>query len=233
MVSHSRALARAAIDLASAMVPEGLLPVVVAAAGLDDGGLGTDAARVAEVVGGADGGEGVLVLVDLGSAVLSAEMGLEFCDPEVAGRARLSPAPLVEGLIAAVVAAASGASVEECDARARRALAPKEEHLAGGPARRVEHPPGDASAWSTTVDLPHGLHARPAASVAVALSSLDAFVVLRNARTGAEAVGTSAMELMGLDLRSGDTLEADLSGRETDAARAVLAELAARRFGAG
>lgn len=249
VVSHSAALAAAAIELACAMVPDGSRPVVLPAAGLADGSLGTDAARVAWAVGEADAGEGVLVLVDLGSAVLSAELALEFCDPEVAARAVVSPAPLVEGLVAAVVAAASGASVAACDAAARRGLAAKEEHLGGGrdtqspdeedasegvPGVRkvsVAAPGGTPLTWSTTIDLPHGLHARPAVSLALALAGLDARVVARNARTGATADASSPIELMGLDVRAGDTLAATITGTQAAAARSVLERAAADRFG--
>ena len=78
VVSHSAALADAAIAVALAMVPEGSRPVVLAAAGLPDGGLGTDAASVAEAVGEADDGEGVLLLVDLGSAVVGEYLTARF-----------------------------------------------------------------------------------------------------------------------------------------------------------
>lgn len=247
VVSHSAALADAAIAVALAMVPEGSRPVVLAAAGLPDGGLGTDAASVAEAVGEADDGEGVLLLVDLGSAVLSAEMGLEFCSPEVAARAVISAAPLVEGLVAAVVAAASGVSVAECDVAARRGSLGKEEHLGVGGADTHPCHAGDAGVspvdvtkvsvgpptltWSTTIDLPQGLHARPAASVALALAGLDAQVMATNPRTGATADASSPVELMGLDLREGDVLEATITGTDAAAARSALDRAAAGRFG--
>lgn len=253
VVSHSRALALAAIELATAMVPQGSRPVVLAAAGLAGGGLGTDAAAVAEAVVEADAGEGVLLLVDLGSAVLSAEMALEFCDPDVAERAVISPAPLVEGLVAAVVAAAAGGPVRACDLAARRGLLGKEEHVGAGGADGVggadTHPchardagmsPVDVTkvsvgpptlTWSTTIDLPQGLHARPAASVALALAGLDATVTATNARTGATADASSPVELMGLDLREGDVLEATITGEDAAAARSALERAAAGRFG--
>lgn len=80
VVSHSAPLAEAAAALALEMTPSDP-PRVVLAAGTADGGTGTDAMRVAEAIGeaAAEGG-GVLVLMDLGSAVLSAEMALEFAD---------------------------------------------------------------------------------------------------------------------------------------------------------
>ena len=75
------------------------------AAGTAEGALGTDAMAIVEAVGRADDGEGVVVLMDLGSAVMSAQTAVEFLDPEVAERTRLLAAPLVEGLFAAYSAA--------------------------------------------------------------------------------------------------------------------------------
>ena len=97
LVSHSRELARAALELAVGLVP-GLDVRVELAAGLSGGGLGTDATEIAAAVGRADDGDGILVLADLGSGIMSAETALELLDPGVAARVRLSPAPLVEGL---------------------------------------------------------------------------------------------------------------------------------------
>ncbi|NEM08438.1 dihydroxyacetone kinase phosphoryl donor subunit DhaM [Geodermatophilus normandii] len=128
VVSHSRALADAAVELARQMLPGRELAVAVAA-GTEDGGLGTDAAAVADAIGQADSGEGVVVLMDLGSAVLSAETALEFLDDDVRSRVTLSAAPLVEGLVGAVVVAASGASRQAVAAEAERGLAPKQAHL--------------------------------------------------------------------------------------------------------
>ena len=87
VVSHSRALAHAALDLARQMV-HGAGPRTAVAAGLDDGGLGTDAMAVARAIEAVDGPAGVVVLMDLGSAVMSAEMALELADdPTLAERA--------------------------------------------------------------------------------------------------------------------------------------------------
>ncbi|MGC4937373.1 dihydroxyacetone kinase phosphoryl donor subunit DhaM [Kribbella sp. DT2] len=129
VVSHSRALAEAAVGLASEMVAADNRPVIAVAAGLDETTFGTDAAAVAEAIAAVDGPDGVLVLLDLGSAVLSAEMALEFVDPETAERVKLSSAPLVEGLVAAVVTASTGASLDAVAAEAGRGLSGKQDHL--------------------------------------------------------------------------------------------------------
>ena len=132
VVSHSRALADAAVVLARGMLPGRELAVEVAAGDID-GGLGTDAVAIADAMTAADSGDGVVVLMDLGSAVLSAETALDLLDRDVRERVVLSPAPLVEGLIGAVVTAAAGAARAQVAAEALRGLAPKQAHLSGAP----------------------------------------------------------------------------------------------------
>ena len=106
LVSHSARLADGAADLA-AQVSGGTV-AVAAAGGTDDGGLGTSAAKVERAVRRADGGAGVLVLADLGSAVLTARAMLgDLPDVTVA----LADAPFVEGAVAATVTAAGGADL--------------------------------------------------------------------------------------------------------------------------
>jgi len=106
LVSHSVLLADGAADLA-AQVSGGTV-AVAAAGGTDDGGLGTSAAKVERAVRRADGGAGVLVLADLGSAVLTVRAMLgDLPDVTVA----LADAPFVEGAVAATVTAAGGADL--------------------------------------------------------------------------------------------------------------------------
>ncbi len=133
VVTHSRALADAAVELARGMLPGRDLAAEVAAGDID-GGLGTDATAIAEAMTAVDSGDGVVVLMDLGSAVLSAETALDLLDDDARERVVLSPAPLVEGLVGAVVTAAAGASRAQVAAEALRGLAPKQAHLSGGPA---------------------------------------------------------------------------------------------------
>src|SRR5207249_3499381 len=110
-------LADAAVALAREMAPGDL--AIEVAAGLDEHTFGTDAVAIAEAMRAADAGAGVVVLMDLGSAVLSAELALDLLDdPELRERVLLCPAPLVEGLVVAAVAAAGGASRDEVAAEA-------------------------------------------------------------------------------------------------------------------
>jgi dihydroxyacetone kinase phosphotransfer subunit len=110
VVSHSAELARATVELATRLAnlsPDG--PRLVPAGGMEDGSLGTDAVRVADAIGQADAGRGVVVLADLGSAVLSAATAIdELLAPEQAERVRISNGPLVEGCFIAAVQASAG-----------------------------------------------------------------------------------------------------------------------------
>ena len=108
LVSHSRALAEAALDLARRLIVAVDVPVELAA-GLTDGELGTDPGAVVSAVERlADRCDGVLVLADLGSGIMSVEMALEMLEPALAERTRLSAAPFVEGLLGAYGAAGIG-----------------------------------------------------------------------------------------------------------------------------
>ena len=106
IVSHSRQIASGAAELAGQMAgPE----VRIEAAGGDvDGGLGTDGARVREAIDAADSGDGVVILGDLGSAILTVRAVLD----GDSATARLADAPLIEGTVAAAVAASAGMDLE-------------------------------------------------------------------------------------------------------------------------
>jgi dihydroxyacetone kinase phosphotransfer subunit len=118
LVSHSAALAEGAAELAS-QVAGGTVPVIPAG-GTDDGGLGTSAAKVTQAIKQADRGAGVLVVPDLGSAVLTVRALL--ADPDdLPGPVELVDAPFIEGVVAATVIAAAGADIAAVRAAAEEA----------------------------------------------------------------------------------------------------------------
>lgn len=109
LLSHSRALAEGTAELAGQLAG-GNVPVV-AVGGTDDGGLGTSPDRLAEAVRSADRGAGVVVVPDLGSAVLVARMLLDDLaedEPDRLTSIRVADAPFVEGAVAAAVLAGAG-----------------------------------------------------------------------------------------------------------------------------
>lgn len=106
VVSHSERLAEGVCEVAAEMASDA---PIVPAGGTDDGGIGTSVERVTEAIETADDGAGAVVLVDLGSAVMSAEMAIE----QSANEAVIADAPLVEGAVnAAVSATGSKATME-------------------------------------------------------------------------------------------------------------------------
>jgi phosphoenolpyruvate---glycerone phosphotransferase subunit DhaM len=109
VASHSAKIAEGVVELAGQMA--GSEVRLIAAGGAIDGSLGTDATRIGEAIAQADSGAGVVVLADLGSAVLSAKMALDMVPPETAARTKLSGGPLVEGAVVAAVQASIGDSL--------------------------------------------------------------------------------------------------------------------------
>jgi phosphoenolpyruvate---glycerone phosphotransferase subunit DhaM len=211
VVSHSEKIADGAVELAAQMAPD---VVIVAAGGTSDGRIGTSLEKVLAALDQAAGSDGAVILTDLGSAVMTAESALEFAD-NPAGVV-LADAPLVEGLVAAAVAAQGGADLQAV----RRAA-----ETAGGPLRRTDVPPqqvveegsvtGQGPACTGEFELINqaGMHARPAAKIAGGLSSLDAEVTINGVD------GTSMTSLMTLAAGKGSLLHVEAWG--VDAERAV------------
>jgi len=121
-VSHSRLIADGLCQLADQMAGGGVK--IAPAGGLTDDPytLGTDAALILEAVESVWSEDGVLLLVDMGSAVMSAEMALEFLPDEQRNRCLISNAPLVEGAIVAALHAGMGNRLHDVNAAAEDAL---------------------------------------------------------------------------------------------------------------
>lgn len=217
IVSHSDKLAEGLSELAGQMAPD---VAIIAAGGTDDGGIGTSLEKIQAGIAQADGGAGVAVLADLGSAVMTAEMALEFLEPDQRDRVRLADAPLVEGAVAAAVAAQTGQDLQAV-VRDAEAAAASMAGAAGSTAREEAVPElddidqDDTGVREASWELinPMGLHARPAAVVAQAMADLDADITINGVD------GKSVMMLMTLGLKAGDTLTVSAHG--PDAERAV------------
>ncbi|WP_028047063.1 dihydroxyacetone kinase phosphoryl donor subunit DhaM [Cellulomonas sp. URHE0023] len=221
LVSHSRALAEGAAELAGQMAPGVRL---LAAGGGDDGGLGTsfDAIESAVATATADGGSAV-VLTDLGSAVLTAESVLELADADVASRVRLADAPFVEGAVAAAVTAHGGADLATVHASAEAAG----DMFGAGPepAAAAEVAQDGVVRATVTVRNPLGLHARPAAVLARMLAGYDAKVLVDGAN------GASVLALMKLGATEGHELRVEAEGPQAASAVEAFVEAVAGGFG--
>ena len=179
VVSHSDALAQGVVALAREMGPH---PLKLEAAGGTDqpGVLGTDAERVRAAIERAMSPDGVLVLMDLGSALMSTEFAVDLLG-DTPGRVVMSEAPLVEGAVAAAASASGGASLAEVVAEARGALAMKTSQLGveEDSAAVDEAPLAGPAEAQTVLEVRNaiGLHARPAARFVETVRRFDADVL--------------------------------------------------------
>lgn len=233
IVSHSAQLAQGVRELAQQMT-QGRVPLAVAG-GIDDpdNPIGTDAMKVIEAIDAVYSDDGVVVLMDLGSALLSAETALEFLPDERRARVFLSKAPLVEGAMAAAVQAMVGAPVSQVLAEAESALGVKREQLGGEPEPAEAEPPpaagADAEQITLTVRNRLGLHARPAARFVSTSGRFAADVrVQKGERT---ANGKSINQVAILGVRQGDEITVTATGPDATAALAALQALAEDNFG--
>lgn len=107
IVSHSVKLAEGVVDLAKLMASE---TPMRAAGGMDDGGFGTSFEKITNAIEDIYTDDGVVILMDLGSAVMTTEMVIEMMEDR---RIRMVDCPLVEGAVAAAVVADGGAPFED------------------------------------------------------------------------------------------------------------------------
>ncbi|HEY3467069.1 MAG TPA: dihydroxyacetone kinase phosphoryl donor subunit DhaM [Amycolatopsis sp.] len=216
LVSHSAKLAEGLAELAAQMAPD---VTIVPAGGLSDGSIGTDYDEVVAATQRADRGDGVVLLYDLGSAQMTAELAVEsLADPSAAV---VADGPLVEGAIAAAVAAQAG---QDRNGVAEAAAA------AGVP---EDLSPAEATAGGEEIELELrndvGLHARPAAVLVRTLSEFDAEVTVRLGDQ--EADGHSVLALMSLGARQGDRIRVRARGPQAAAALDKVKELVDGNFG--
>ncbi|MCI2422092.1 PTS-dependent dihydroxyacetone kinase phosphotransferase subunit DhaM [Saccharopolyspora sp. K220] len=217
IVSHSARLAEGVVELAWQMAPD---VRVIAAGGLLDGSIGTDFEKVSAALSDANTGAGAVVLYDLGSAQMLAELAVESLgDP---GTAIVADAPLVEGAVAAAVEAQGGGDMQGV-ARAAEAAAAGGELVEPG-----EPKAGDEVRQELELANEVGLHARPAALLARSLTGLQANVKI--SLGGNEADAASVLGVMGLGARKGDRIVLHASGPDARQAVERILDLAKRNF---
>ena len=212
VVSHSEKIADGAAELAAQMAPD---VSIMAAGGTTDGRIGTSLEKVMAALEQAAGPDGVVILTDLGSAVMTAESALEFAgEPD---GVLLADAPLVEGLVAAAVAAQGGADVHAVKRAAEAVYGSATGVPPSSSISAVEEGSVTGAGPEFTGDFElinqAGMHARPAAKIAGGLSSLDARVTVNGMD------GTSMTALMTLAAGKGSVLHVEAWG--VDAERAV------------
>jgi dihydroxyacetone kinase phosphotransfer subunit len=119
LVSHSHTLSQGLQEMAQQVVQDRVK--VAAAGGLDNVTIGTNAERIAEAIRQVYSPDGVLVLLDLSSALLSAQMAIEMLPVEWQPQIKLSGAPLVEGAMMAAIEASLGRNLEAVNSAAEAA----------------------------------------------------------------------------------------------------------------
>jgi len=237
VVSHSAAIATGTVELARQMAAD--VPLV-AAGGTDDGGIGTSFEAITAGIEELAQADAVVVLCDLGSAYLTTDTALDFLDDDVRARVHVSQAPLVEGAVAAAVAAQTGgdadavlaaaASAAGSEADASTASRPSGDQPGGtGPAdgtAPVDDAAGSARV-SASVELVNetGLHARPAAEFVKTAAKYDASVHVN------DVDAKSLLAIMALALPKGATVSIDATGQDAQAAVDALVELVRSGFG--
>lgn len=238
IVSHSAKLAEGMAELMRGMAGK---EVQIAPAGgmdLPDQPLGTDANLIHQAIEQIYSEDGVAVLVDLGSAILSTELALEMLAPEQRSHVVIAPAPLVEGGIAAAVQARLGSSLEAVIAEARTALDAKLAQMGytGQPfAQPSEHPVETGySALELILAVTNrlGLHARPAARFVQTAARFNAEVSVRDRTNGRGPVSAKSINAVTtLGVLRGHEIQVTARGADAQGALDALAELARENFG--
>lgn len=119
IVSHSSLIAQGVKQLADEMTRGDV--TIIAAGGLNDEEIGTSVDRIYAALQAASNTDGTLVMVDLGSAVMSTQAAIEMLTTDEQTRVRVSNGPLVEGAIVAAVEASIGKTLDEVNTSAEAA----------------------------------------------------------------------------------------------------------------
>jgi len=242
VVAHSSALAESVIAIAKQMLREEV--PLAAAGGIDDPGhpFGTDPLRIVNAIQSVYSQNGVLILMDMGSSLLSAEMALDFLPEEKRNNVRLCEAPLVEGTIAAAVQAEAGGTVDQVVKEALSALAAKGEQLRKRPDEGVPETSAeietDISTLQTLVQahviVPNalGIHARPAARLVAAASKFCAEIRIENVTKKRKAVTAKSLNsITTLGALQGDEILITAWGEDAHEAVHAMKSIVENGFG--
>lgn len=240
IISHSRKLAEGVRELAEQMTRQKVKMAIAGGVEDSENPIGTDFQAVWSAIDSVYSDDGVLVLMDLGSAILSAESALELFTPQQRDNIQLCAAPLVEGTMAAAVQASSGASLAAVRAEAEQSLLAKQSQLSSfteqsfPPSETLSEAlksPSQVSSFTFQVLNAQGLHARPAARLVEMANRFPATLTLQKGERTANA--KSINQVATLAARKGDSLTIWAVGDEAEAAAAAILALAAEGFGEG
>jgi multiphosphoryl transfer protein len=236
LVSHSRSLAEAVADLLRRVVSPDLRLACSGGVGDDRALLGTDAIEIQEAISAVYSEDGVLVLMDMGSAILSAETAKDFLNPEDREKVRLTSAPIVEGGMAAAVQANLGASLDAVADAALQGLLLKQEHVQDAPSTDPAQSSGpdtlSKEILDVTIQNPHGLHLRPAALLIKTLAGFPGEVFVENRTAGrGPSLARSLVDLARLQIREGDLVRFSISAPDPQPVIKSIQSLVESQFG--
>ena len=244
LVSHSRELSAAVKALADQQI-QGRAPIV-AVGGSDNPyqPFGTDPIAIAEAIQSVFSNEGVIVLMDLGSAVISGQVALDLLEPEQVTRVHLSAAPFIEGAMAAAVQSSIGMNLEAVVREAEEASLAKLTVLEydDGQGTPLSHRPPEVDETGQTqvasadviVVNPAGLHFGPAARFVQTAATFHAEVCVTNVTTGAgPAQANRFNQLLSLGIEKDHCIRIDASGRDAEEAVNTLVRQVAHDVGEG
>ncbi|HAC62805.1 MAG TPA: phosphoenolpyruvate--protein phosphotransferase [Cyanothece sp. UBA12306] len=230
LVSHSLPLAESLVTLIQSMTKDSIK--IAIAAGIDDPEypLGTDVIKIKQAIESVYSDDGVLILMDLGSAVISAEMAVEFFDTEQQNRIKLSAAPLVEGAISAAIMASTGASIEVVIKEAQESLKAKLSQL------QINDILPNIQESKSSIETPisrivkvnivNGLHIRPAAKFVQKANQFTAKIRVKKCNNFSNFInGKSLNQLMLLGIKQGEQIEIETLGEDSVLALNTLQEL--------
>ncbi|GGA52693.1 phosphoenolpyruvate--protein phosphotransferase [Okeania sp. KiyG1] len=238
LVSHSAKLAEAVAELAKQMTQE-RVPIAIAA-GIDDpeNPFGTDVLKVQEAIESVYTDAGVVIFMDLGSAIMSAEMAVELLPPAQKNHIKICPAPLIEGAIAAIIQASLGANLQQVIAEANGALMAKSSQLNVDEAipiniENTQHKDDETPSEKIkiTVKNSQGIHARPAAKLVAIANNFSAKISLQNLTKNSHIVNAKSInQVMKLAVKKGDKIEIKATGNKAVDALKAIQELIANNF---
>jgi len=241
LVSHSKKLAEGVAEMAQQMISTERVKIATAAGvGDDNQELGTNALEIAEAIDQIYSDDGILVLVDLGSAILSTEMAMEIISEEKKAKIKVCPAPFVEGAISAGVQAGMGSDLDTVYREAVNSLKAKIAQLTDGEVEfTIEEPRSeqaqdqgnDYSEVTLVVPSEQGLHARPAALFVQTINHYDASVKVKNLSVNKGPVeANSLLSVMLLAAQKGHEVHIIAEGPQKDEVINALVELFERNF---
>jgi len=241
LVSHSKKLAKGVAEMVKQMTASESVKILTAAGtGEDNQDLGTNALEIMEAIEAAYTEDGILILMDLGSAVLSTEMALDMISDEMKANISVCPAPFVEGAIAAAVQAGLGFDLKSVFNEAMQSLRLKTEQLPDLtetlPEEVITEKPisdSDNNRREITLVIPNkqGLHARPAVLFVKTVGKFDAKVMVKNLTENKGPVeANSLISVMTIAARQGHQVHITAEGKEKDAVIDALVNLFERNL---